>query len=527
MSTPTGPQLPPSAAEAGPAAPFPEKEGHPADSPDAPGGSAGSIGRSLLLSALSAGTAGAAVLLLSAYSTWPREAILMSGIFVLAALLWTTEALPLFATSLLVIGLEMLLLANPGQWRGLGFENAPSPTWQSILNAAADPVLLLFFGGFLLARSAVREGVDRSMAAILLRPFGTSPALVLLGIMLSTAVFSMWMSNTATAAMMMALLTPLLAQMDPRERFGKALLLGVAFGANLGGMGTPIASPPNAVAVGYLKKAGADVSFLAWMAIAVPLMLALLLATWALLYVLFRPRTGDLRLEISRPPLTGRAVYVVIVFTITVLLWMSEPWHGLPVAVVALLPAVALTATGFLDRQDVNSLEWNVLILIAGGIALGAGMSLTGLDAILVRTLTAGGALSSPFTAIALLVFTTLAIGTFMSNTAVANLLLPIGVSWAATQAAGGDAAAAGAGANGGTGTAAALITQAGVSIALAASVTMALPVSTPPNAMAFAHGRLTVRDMAIPGILIGLLTVLLITAFGGPIIRFWKEFLP
>jgi len=100
----------------------------------------------------------------------------MAAIFVLAALLWVTEALPLFATALAVIGLEIVLLANPGGWAGLGFSSAPSPDFREILAAAADPVLVLFFGGLLMAQAAVKEGVDRSMSALLLRPFGESPA---------------------------------------------------------------------------------------------------------------------------------------------------------------------------------------------------------------------------------------------------------------------------------------------------------------------------------------------------------------
>ena len=121
----------------------------------------------------------------------------MSGIFLLAALLWVTEALPLFATSLLVIGLQLILLANPGGWPGLGFSQGESPGWRAIVGAAADPVLVLFFGGFLLARAAVKEGVDRAMSSVLLRPFGGQPRWILLGLMMVTALFSMWMSNTA------------------------------------------------------------------------------------------------------------------------------------------------------------------------------------------------------------------------------------------------------------------------------------------------------------------------------------------
>ncbi len=195
----------------------------------------------------------------------PRETSLMAGIFVLAAFLWVTEALPLFATALLVIGLEALLLANPGNWRGLGFETREPPTYGDIFRTAADPVLVLFFGSFVLSAAAIKEGVDRAMSALLLRPFGAAPGRVLLGLISITLLFGMWMSNTATASMMLAVIAPILAGLPPREPFRKALILAIPFAANIGGMSTPVASPPNAVAMGFLRESGQAVGFLQWM----------------------------------------------------------------------------------------------------------------------------------------------------------------------------------------------------------------------------------------------------------------------
>ncbi len=423
----------------------------------------------------------------------PREAAWMSGIFVLAAGLWVTEALPLFATSLLVIGLQLILLANPGGWPGLGFATGVSPSYREILSVAADPVLLLFFGGFVLARAAVKEGVDRAMSAVLLRPFGTEPRRVLLGLMLVTLLFSMWMSNTATTVMMLALVTPMLAAMPPGEPFRKALVLGVPFAANIGGMGTPIASPPNAVAMGFLQKAGHHVGFLDWMLVAVPLVLGLALFTWWLLTKFFAPATAGLRLEHAPARLTRRGWLVVAVFTVTVVLWLTDHWHGLPSAVVALLPAVVFTATGIFTREDIGRLEWHILILIAGGISLGT----------VVQWLpVAGGGLWL----LAGLVLATMVVGSFMSNTAAANLLLPIGLSAAVT-----------------TGPAGGLSpVDAALSIALAASLSMVLPVSTPPNAIAYARGEFTTRDMARVALLVGGLAAVLIVAGGGIVMRFW-----
>jgi sodium-dependent dicarboxylate transporter 2/3/5 len=255
------------------------------------------------------------------------------------------------------------------------------------------------------------------------------------------------------------------------------------------------------VAVGFLSSAGYEVSFLQWMLIAVPLTAAMLGVAWAVLRALYPPATDDLTLRADHRALSGRGVFVLAVLVLTVGLWLTDRWHGLPTAVVALLPAIAFTATGVLDQTDVDSLEWDILILIGGGIALGAGMQQTGLDQIVVQAVPLGG----PFVGVGL-VGATVLVSTFMSNTAAANLLIPIGVSFAA-----------GLLATGGPGP-----IQVGLSIALAASLSMALPVSTPPNAIAYASGELDTADFVRAGSLVGALAVVLIVAFGGPVITFW-----
>ncbi len=436
------------------------------------------------------------------FGQMPHAAAFMSGIFVLAALLWATEALPLFATSLLVIGLQIVLLANPGGWHFLGTAASPDTNWRTIFGAAADPVLMLFFGGFLLARAAVNEGVDRAMSSLLLRPFGGKPRWIMLGLMLVTALFSMWMSNTATTAMMMTLVVPMLAQMPPGEPFRKALVLAVPVAANIGGIGTPIASPPNAVAVGFLQKAGLHVGFVDWMLVAVPLLVILLLFAWWLLWHFHTPAASGLRLAQPSQRLGGRGWFVVGVFVVTVALWLTERWHGLPAAIVALLPAVAFTASGIITRQDIDSLDWHILILIAGGISLGAGMQMTGLDAQIATWLPAAGGLWL----LAVLVLATIAVATLMSNTAAANLLLPIGISAATASGAAASPSPV----------------QAALCIAMAASFSMALPISTPPNAIAYAQGEFTTRDIARIGIIIGLVGAVLLVAGSRLVLSFW-----
>lgn len=438
-------------------------------------------------------------------SELPREQAFMTGIFVLAALLWVSEALPLFATSLLVIGLELLLLANPGQWSGLGFETSEqTPSYPSILQRAASPVLILFFGGFLLARAAIKEGVDQAMSALLLRPFGERPQWVLLGIMIVTALFSMWMSNTATTAMMITLTVPLLGQIPEKDPYRRGIVLAVPFAANIGGLGTPIASPPNAVAMGYLNQAGSPIAFVDWMLVADPLMVVMLVIAWQWLWWKYRPASKEMRLSPGTQTISPRGWLVVTTFGVTVIAWLTDRWHGIPSSIVALIPAIVFTATGLLSREDVDRLEWNILILIAGGLALGGGMEMTGLDQTITGLLPVSSG-SGALWLITCLVMMTVLMSTFMSNTAAANLLLPIGISAATTM-----------------GSAAMGPAPMALAIAFAASMAMILPISTPPNAIAYSRGEFATRDMALGGAVIGIIASVLIVFAIRPVLKLW-----
>lgn len=450
-------------------------------------------GRALLL--LLAVIAAALVATLMVGAGVKREIAFMAGIFVLAALLWVTEAIPLFATALLVILLEILLLANPARLPWLGFAGGESPGLRRILHAAADPVLLLFLGGLVLALAATKEGVDRVLSGLFLRPFGRRPAALLLGVILVTAAFSAWMSNTATTAMMMALVAPLLLRLDRAAPFRRALVLAVPFAANLGGLATPVGSPPNAVAMAFLKREGHELGFLGWMAAMLPLTGLLLAGLWWLLLKRHPAPALELDLGETRARLSWRGRAVVGVFAGTVLLWLTDRWHGIPAEVTALLATVALAVPGIIRAADVDHVEWNVLILIGGGLALGAGLEMTGLDKWIVAQLPLEGVRHGGLL-VAGLAVGALGMSTFMSNTAAANLLLPLGVS--ALQAAGAGAAPA---------------VEVGVFVAAGASLAMALPISTPPNAIAYARGEITTRDMAAAGGLVGLagLTLLLL----------------
>lgn len=417
----------------------------------------------------------------------PRQAVLMLAIFVLAGLLWVTEAMPLFATALVVISLEIILIANPGDWSGLGSIDGNNPDFRTFLNPISDPVIILFLGGFILAQASVKEGIDKALASNILKIFGQKPKVVMLGLMTITCIFSMWMSNTATTAMMITLTVPLMKQIPHEDPFRKAIVLCIPFAANIGGLGTPIASPPNAVAVGFLKSVGIEISFLDWMLTATPMMVIMILFVWLLLWRLYKPQTS-ITMSSEFHKIDARGAYVMIIFTLTIILWLSDGLHGLPTAVVALVPVIGFTTTGIIRRSDINSLEWHILILIAGGIALGLGLKVTGLDVIVVDLIPKESGIIFPA-----LILSTIILSTFMSNTAASNLLIPLGVSFAI-----------GLGDNG-------IALEIGVGIALAASMAMSLPISTPPNAIAYANGVLSSKDFTKAGVLVGLFAIVLI----------------
>jgi sodium-dependent dicarboxylate transporter 2/3/5 len=402
----------------------------------------------------------------------------MLAIFLLAIVLWVTEAIPLVATAVGVILLEVLLLSDQAVIDA-GEAALPAATFFAAL---ADPVIILFLGGFLIADGAAKYGLDRTLAAVLLRPFTGTARRTVLGLMLITALLSMFVSNTATTATMFAVVLPVLAALPPgKARTGIALSIPVA--ANVGGIGTPVGSPPNAIALGALTARGEGVSFLGWMLLAMPLVILVLAAAWWILTRRYVAADLTIDLDLSaRPVRSRRATTFSVVAAATILLWLTEPLHGIASSTVGFVPVVALLATRVVDGDDLRSLQWPVLWLVGGGIALGVGIGASGLDAWLVG-LVAWDAL--PLT---LLLFVLAVVGlglsTVISNSATANLLIPLAISLAVTLPI--DA------------------TAIGVLVALSCSLAMALPISTPPNAIAYATGEVPQPAMVSTGLAIG-----------------------
>jgi sodium-dependent dicarboxylate transporter 2/3/5 len=423
----------------------------------------------------------------------PGERVL--GIFLMAVVLWVTEAIPLFATAALIIFLEIALISDQAVWSLPGAGEAVG--YEAFFATLAHPVLMLFLGGFFLAEGASKFALDRTMARVLLRPFGSKPSSIVLGLMVITAAFSMFMSNTATTATLLAVVLPVVASLDPDDRLRAGMVLAVPIAANVGGIGTPVGTPPNAIAVGSLADAGISVSFVKWMILAVPLMMVLLVAAWRVIVRLFPSQTTYVEVKIEGDFNRSPSAWVLyVVFALTVGLWLTEPLHGINSSVVGFLPVVVLLATGVFGSRELQAMPWHVLWLVAGGIALGIGVTDSGLDQWFIDLVSweglAGGVLAAALAA------TALAMSTIISNSAAANLLVPIGLSLALSDAVDVDPVAA------------------GFFIAIGSSLAMALPVSTPPNAIAYSAGTITTRDLATVGIIVGIIGWILYV-FVGP----------
>lgn len=403
-------------------------------------------------------------------------------VLVLSVGLWVTEAIPAHAVGLLIIGLAALI-------DGLTPSDAPTADWIAPLHALGDPLIWLFLGGFFLAAGMERCGLDRRLALVLLRPVQGSYRLSLLVVMLTSFVLSMFMSNTATAAMMLAVLGPSLLLLPAGSTAGKGLLLGIAAGSNLGGLGTIIGTPPNALAAAAMARHDPPlhVGFTDWMLLAAPPALISLLAVW--MWLAGRNKVDEFHLELeprgTEPTVSANRPGTAVVTTtllLTIGLWLTTEWHGAPAAVVALVPIVLLTLTGVLSAEDLRGLHYDVLFLLAGGLALGELVRGTGLAGWLVEVLPTESL--SPIALVGATALLTVVLANFMSHTAAANILLPLGLSLAGETAG-----------------------QMGLAIAFAASSAMCLPVSTPPNALIHATGRLSARDFLGLGLLTGLLT--------------------
>lgn len=422
------------------------------------------------------------------------------AIFVFTAMMWILEVIPTWTTSVVAIVSILLTTSN----KGLGFlitkENVGALTnYKDVMAAFADPVIMLFLGGFVLAFAATKVGLDVQLAKIMLKPFGKNPKTVLLGVLLVIGLFSMFMSNTATAAMMLTFLTPVLATL-PKDGGGRiALALAIPIAANLGGIGTPIGTPPNAIALGALQEAGYNITFAGWMLRMVPYVIVMLLFAWVLLMKMFpfKAKTIELKIEGDPVKVTPFQKYVVwVTFALTIILWVGESLFKVNSNIVAMIPFAVFSATGILKARHLEHINWAVLWMVAGGFALGTALNQTGLATRLIEIVPFASWNAIVVMAVGGLICYFLS--NFISNSAAANLVVPILIVVGK--------AMAGNPAFESMGGVPAMI----VGIAISASIAMCLPVSTPPNALAHSTGMITTKQMATVGIIIGVVGFIL-----------------
>ncbi len=438
----------------------------------------------------------------------------MIAIFVFAALMWISEGVPAWTTSVLIIVIMLFTvsdsaiatLVDPSLYSGVDVETVMKNgeevmqmtgiiPYKDIIAAFADPTVMLFMGGFILALVASKSGVDITLARMMLKPFGNKSNVVLLGFMLTTAIFSMFVSNTATAAMMLTFLAPVFRSLPEKEHGRVALALAIPIGCNIGGIATPIGTPPNGIAIGALKDAGIHIGFLDWMMMMFPLMIVILLISWFILTRMYKFTSKTLEFKIEGgAEKCWQTTAIYIIMAITICLWCGEKIFGINSYVVALFPVGAFTALGIVTSEDIKHIDWSVLWMVAGGFALGTGMKTSGLAKAMVESIP-----FSEFPLFEVLIGAGLLcwlLSTFISNSASAALMVPILI----TVGEGMEAQLAPVGG----------VTTLVLGLALCASFAMALPISTPPNAIAYSTGLVKTNQMTKVGLTVGVISIVL-----------------
>ncbi len=406
-----------------------------------------------------------------------------AAILIIAAFCWITEWIPLYITAFVILFLQLVWLLPV-----LHPVATASITSTSVLSPFFSNIILLFLGGFVLAALLNEYGIDKIIAYWLLKRTGTNPARILIGFMLITAFLSMWMSNTATTAMMFSILLPILKAIPADNKFIKALPLGIPFAANIGGLATPVGTPPNAIALGYLQQAGIHISFLQWMIYALPSTILFLVIAIVIILLYCR----DTKVDIVLPPLEKKSLTTAQISSIgialfTVILWMTKDFHGMSMGEVSLIPVILAFSSGLLTKNHFLQLPWNILFMVGGGLSLAVGLKASGFSAHVVNSIPEH--VSAAILVTSFIVITVIA-ASFMSRSVAANLILPLAVAFSSIQP------------------------VLAILIAFACSVSMPLPVSTPPNAIAFSSGFLESKDMCITGTAITVICFSLLLLF-------------
>jgi solute carrier family 13 (sodium-dependent dicarboxylate transporter), member 2/3/5 len=420
----------------------------------------------------------------------PYKADIALALLLVVAGLWLTELIPLSAAALLIPVMAVVT--------GITGETA-------VLAPFAHPIIMLFLAGFLMAQAMKQTGLDRWLALTILSRSSLKPAFLMLTLMCLTAFLSMWMSNTASVALVLPIALAVSERMPEavgRTAFRRALVLSVAYAASIGGVGSAIGTPANMLALTFLNQyAGSSLSFVDWFRYGLPMVILMLPIIW--LYLLFafgvqlrqagtaaghdlyRRELGELG------PLTSAQRRLLFVFLVVITLWLTEAWHELPTAIVALGGALILFWEGVINQQSFNQINWDALLTFGGGLAIGAILVSTGVSDWVALQL-AGLANYPPLLVIFLVAGLTLITGAFISNTACAAMLIPLAIPLAQFLQ---------------------LDPRLLVMIiAIGSSIDFALVVGTPPTMMAYATGLFSVKEIFRRGIILDLIGLLLLS---------------
>ncbi|HEX6208620.1 MAG TPA: SLC13 family permease [Actinomycetota bacterium] len=402
-------------------------------------------------------------------------------------ILWVTEAIPLFVTSLAIP--VALVIA------GAEAADALSPFFH--------PIIALFFAGFLMAEAMRRTRLDRLAAISIVARAGRSPATLFAAVLGVAAFLSMWMSNTAAVAVLIPIALAVTEPLDS-PGYGRAVILGLAYAATIGGVGSAIGTPANPLAIEFLGDfVGRRITFVGWFAYGLPMVVVFLPILGVYLWLRYRARPDAERFEDARRaarrelaetgPLTRDQLVVLAVFAGVVALWLTQQWHGLDTGIVALMGAIALAALGRILPSDLGRISWPSLLTFGGGLTLGFFLVESGTsDWMATRLGTLEGVPS--WLAIAVVAAVALALTTVASNTATAAMLIPLAIPLAGIL--GVDPV------------------RLVIVVAIASSIDFALVVGTPPTMLAYATGLYSTREIFRVGILLDVLGLtLLVTA--------------
>jgi sodium-dependent dicarboxylate transporter 2/3/5 len=410
----------------------------------------------------------------------PPQAKIVLAITCFAGVMWIFEVLPLHATGLLVA----LLLAVFG-----GFTPA------EVFNPFFDPIIALLLGGFVLGLAMQKHGLDSFMALKFLNKVGTSPQTVLFGMMIITSFMSFWITNTASTLIMLPIAISILKanKLKPlTSNYSKALVLGVAYAATIGGVATIIGSTPNAFAVKFLADEGIKLSFLDWMFYGLPMVLIMLPIIWVVLTRIYKPEISSLKIKKYTKSITKNQKIVLMVFVITVVLWLTSWVHGVTSSVIALVPIALLYLLGMLKEGDFLKINWEALILFGSGLSLGAAIHASTLDTVIAEWLGAT-LLGQPLVVVLIAIAAVgIALTAVASNTAAAAIFIPIVIPFAA---------------------------MFGIDMkflvifaALSVSLDFIIPIGTPPDTIAYSSGYIRTKDMARVGVIITITAILVLT---------------